>query len=491
MALAAALFVWNAFGVRDRILGTRHFPAIQSLAVLPLTNLTGDPNQEYFSDGMTDALITNLAQISSLKVISRTSSMSFKKTDRPLPEIARTLSVDAIVEGTVQRSADRVRVTVQLIHGPSDRHLWANSYERDLRDVLALEEELARAIVSEIKIKVTPREQDWLAAKHVPNPEAYDAYLKGLALSRNHGDASTRLSVDYFNRAIQIDPQWPAPYAQMARSYHWIGSSGYPEFYQKSKAAALDAIRLDDGLAEAHAALAFVLHNLDWNWPEAEREYKRALELNPNYSEAHHGYAALLAAAGRSAEAVAEIRRAQELDPVLTALQANVGVIYSCVGRHDEAIEQLRNTTKLNPENSYAWSELGMAYLRKGMYPEAIANMEKAVSLGKADPADELLYVASLAYGFAAGGRKKEAAKMLHELERHEANGKSVAAGWDGGLYPIYFALGQKEQAFAWLERAYQQRSDSLLYLRCWPEFDSQRSDPRFADLVRRVGIPQ
>src|SRR5262249_8875953 len=161
-------------------------------------------------------------------------------------------------------------------------------------------------------------------------------------------------------------------------------SSGYPEFYQKSKAAALDAIRLDDGLAEAHAALAFVLHNLDWNWPEAEREYKRALELNPNYSEAHHGYAALLAAAGRSAEAVAEIRRAQELDPVLTALQANVGVIYSCVGRHDEAIEQLRNTTKLNPENSYAWSELGMAYLRKGMYPEAIANMEKAVSLGKA-----------------------------------------------------------------------------------------------------------
>jgi len=465
-------------------------PEIRSLAVLPLTNLSSDPEQEYFSDGMTDALITDLARMGSAKVISRTSVMRYKRTDKPLPEIARELNVDGIVAGTVQRSGDRVRITAQFIHGPSDKHLWASSYERDLRDVLALQDELARAIVDEIKVKITPLGQVPVATRHVVNAQAYEAYLRGLALSKNHGEQSTGISIDYFNRAIQIDPQWAEPYAQLARSHHWIGSAGHTEFYSKSKVAAMHAISIDDSLAEAHSALAFVLHNYDWNWSGAEHEYQRALELNPNYSEAHHGYATMLLAAGRSTEAIAEIRRAQELDPVLTPLQVNVGVVYSCLGRHDEAIEQLRNTAELNPQNSYARHELGMAYLREGMYSEALANLEKAVSVGKDDP-DELLWVEGLAYGYATAGRKKEAFKMLRELERQEANGKAVAAGWDTGLYPIYFALGQKDEAFAWLEKAYQAKSDSLLYLRCWPEFDRLRADHRFADLVRRVGIPQ
>lgn len=488
--LAATLFSLNVFRVRYRVLSGTQAPRIQSLAVLPLTNLSGDPAQEYFSDGMTDALITDLAQLGSLKVISRTSSMRFKKTDKPLPEIARELNVDGIVEGTVQRSGDRVRITAQLIHGPSDMHLWAGSYERDLQDVLALQGEVARAIMGEIKVKLRPQEPVRLATSHVVNPQAYEVYIKGVAFSKGHGEQFTRVSVDYFNRAIQIDPKWAAPYAQLARSYHWIASSGHTEFYPKSKAAALHAISIDDGLAEAHSALAFVLHNYDWDWSGAEREYQRALELNPNYSEAHHGYAVLLVAAGRNQEAVAEIRHAQELDPLLTPVQVNVGVIYSCVGRHDEAIEQLQNTTELNPKNSYARFELGMVYLRKGMYPEAVANLEKAVAIDRDDP-DELLYVEGVAYAYAAVGRKKEALKMLRELERQEENGKAVAAGWDTGLYPIYFALGQKDQALAWLEKAYQAKSDSLLYLRCWPEFNRLRSDPRLADLVDRVGIPQ
>ncbi len=488
--LAAAFIGLNVLRVRDRVLGGSPRLQIQSVAVLPLTNLSGDPAQEYFSDGMTDALITDLAQMGSAKVISRTSTMRFKKTDKSLSEIARELNVDGIIEGTVQRSGDRVRITAQLIQGSSDKHIWAGAYERDLRDVLALQDELARAIVNEIKVKLTPLGQVRLATRHVVNAQAYEAYLRGLALSKNHGEQNTRISIEYFNRAIQIDSQWAEPYAQLARSYHWIGSSGHTEFYSKSKAAALQAISIDDSLAEAHSALAFVLHNYDWNWSDAEREYKRALSLNPNYSEAHHGYALLLTAAGRSTEAIAEIRRAQELDPAFTTLQVNVGVVYSCLGQYDQAIEQLQSTAELNPKNSYARDELGMAYLRKGMYPDAVANLEKVVSISEDDP-DKLLYVGSLAYAYAAAGRKKEALKLLRELERQQANGKTVAGGWDAGLYPIYFALGQKDQAFAWLEQAYKNRSDSLLYLRCWPEFERLRADPQFADLVRRVAIPQ
>jgi TolB-like protein/DNA-binding winged helix-turn-helix (wHTH) protein/Tfp pilus assembly protein PilF len=491
-ALTGAIVLAIAFVVikwKDRPHSTPK-AQIDSLAVLPLANLSGDPAQEYFSDGMTDALITDLAQMGSTKVISRTSVMRYKKTEKSLPEIAGELNVDGIVEGTVQRSGERVRITAQLIQGLSDKTLWANSYERDLRDVLALQDEIARAIASEIGLKVTSQAQIRPRAAHTVDPLAYEVYLKGLTFSRNQGEQSTRISIEYFNRAIQLDPQWAAPYAQLARSYHWIASSGHTDLYPKSKAAALHAIGIDDGLAEAHSALAFVLHNYDWNWSGAEREYRRALELNPNYSEAHHGYAVLLTAAGRTEEAVAEIRRAQELDPILIPLQVNVGVVYSCLGRHDEAIEQLLNTTQLNPKNSYARVELGMAYLRKGDYQGAIANLEKAVASGKDDP-DELLSVEALAYGYAVAGRRQDALRTLRQLEQQEAKGKIVAAGWDTGLYPIYFALGQNDQAFAWLEKAYRTKSDSLLYLRCWPEFDHLRAEPRFADLVRRVGIPQ
>jgi TolB-like protein/DNA-binding winged helix-turn-helix (wHTH) protein/Tfp pilus assembly protein PilF len=485
--IAAALFVLNVFRVRDRIVGSTRIPPIQSLAVLPLTNLSGDPDQEYFSDGMTDALITDLAQMGSVKVISRTSIMRYKKIDKPLPEIARELNVDGIVEGTVQRSGGRVRITAQLIHGLSDRHLWANTYERDLRDVLALQDEVARAIVGEIRIKVAPQDQVAKATRHAANPEAYDLYLRGLVYSRHEGVDSKRTSVDYFNRAIQLEPEWAEPYAQLARSYDWIaGTGGHPEFYPKAKAAALDAIRMDDSLAEAHTALAFSLFNYDWDWAGAAREYQRALQLNPNYSEAHHAYAELLMASGKNNEAVSEIERAEELDPLLPALRVNVGMVYSCVGRHDAAIEQLRNTTRLNPDYDVGYSGLGIAYLRKAMYPEAIANLEKALDMDKDDP-DVILDVVELAYGYAAAGRKNEARKMLSELEKAEAKGRSFGGE---GLYSIYFVLSEKERGLAWLEKAFKDKSESLLYLRCWPEFDRMRADPRFADLVRRVGIP-
>ncbi len=287
--IAAALFVLNVFRVRDRILGSTRIPPIQSLAVLPLTNLSGDPDQEYFSDGMTDALITDLAQMGSVKVISRTSIMRYKKTDKSLPEIARELNVGGIIEGTVQRSGDRVRITAQLIEGATDKHLWAQSYEREVNDVLALQDELARSIAGEIKARMTRQVQVRSGASHPVNPKAYEAYLRGLAYSKQPCDECEGISLEYFNRAIQIDPKWAPAYAQLARSYHYMASGGKPEFFPKSKAAALKALELDEGLSEPHMSMGFILHNYDWDWSGSEREYKRALELNPNYRKEQRG----------------------------------------------------------------------------------------------------------------------------------------------------------------------------------------------------------
>jgi len=487
--IAAALFVLNVFRVRDRILGSTRIPPIQSLAVLPLTNLSGDPDQEYFSDGMTDALITDLAQMGSVKVISRTSIMRYKKTDKSLPEIARELNVGGIIEGTVQRSGDRVRITAQLIEGATDKHLWAQSYERDVKDVLALQDELARSIAGEIKARMTRQVQVRSGASHPVNPKAYEAYLRGLAYSKQPCDECEGISLEYFNRAIQIDPQWAPAYAQLARSYHYIASGGKPEFFPKSKAAALKALELDEGLSEPHMSMGFILHNYDWDWSGSEREYKRALELNPNYSEAHHGYALLLMAAGRNKEAVAEIRRAEELDPLFLTVRLNVGLVYSCGGEHDEAIEQLQSVAEQEPRYDQAPFALGMAYLRKGMFPEAVSNLQRAVDMLTYDPA-EPIYLANLAYAYAAAGQRSKAMDLLRRVKEIEAEDKYVEAGRYGGLYHLYLALGEKDEALAWLEKAYKAKSSTLLYMRCWPEFERLRADPRFADLVRRVGIP-
>ena len=485
--LLATLSLLKAFRVPDRILRGVRGPRIQSLAVLPLTNLSGDTDQEYFSDGMTDALITDLARMGLGKVISRTSVMRYKKTAKSLPEIARELNVDGIVEGTLQRSGDRVRITAQLVDGVSDRHLWANTYERDIRDILALQDELALAISSEIKFKVMPPMQQRSNPRHV-NPQAYETYLQGLVYSRHEGVESKRISLDYFNRAIQLDPQWAEPYAQIARSDDWIaGTGGHPEFYPKAKTAALTAIRMDDSLAEAHAALAFAQLSYDWDWSGAEREFQRALELNPNYSEAHLTYSQLLMAAGKSSEAISEVRRAQELDPLMPAVRLIVGMVYSCLGHTDEAIEQLHNLTELNPDYDVGYSALGFAYLQKGMYPAAIANLEKARQLDKDDP-DVVLDDVDLAYGYAVAGRKMEARKLLVTLEKQEATGRDLG---DIGLYRIYFALGDRDRGFAWMDQALRKKSEALLYLRCWPEFDRMLGDPRFAGIVRSVGIPQ
>ena len=485
--LLATLFLLKFLRVPDRILSGMRGPRVKSLAVLPLTNLSGDPAQEYFSDGMTDALITDLAGMGLGKVISRTSVMRYKGTGKSLPEIARELNVDGIVEGTVQRSGDRVRITAQLIEGISDRHLWANTYERDISDVLALQDELALAIASEIKFKVMPPAQQ-RSKPQLVNPQAYQTYLQGLVYSRHEGVESKRISLDYFNRAIQLDPRWAEPYAQIARSDDWIADTGgHPEFYPQAKAAALTAIRMNESLAEAHAALGDALFNYDWEWSGAEHEFQRALELNPNYAEAHLMYSQLLMAAGRSSEAISEVRRAQELDPLMPAVRLIVGLVYSCVGRTGEAIEQLHNLTELNPNYDMGYGALGFVYLQKGMYQEAIANLEKARQMDKDDP-DVVLDDVNLVYGYAVAGRQREARKLLVTLENQESAGRDLG---DVGLYRTYFALGDEDRGFAWMEQALKKKSEALLYLRCWPEFDRMLGDPRFADIVRRVGIPR
>jgi len=281
------ILTFNIAGVREWLYSRSH--PVRSIAVLPLENLSGDVEQEYFADGMTDELTTELAQIGSVRVTSRGSSMRYKNTKTAPPKIARELGVEAVLEGSVLRVADRVRISAQLIQAEGDRHLWAKSYERDVRDVLSLQSEIARDIARQVRATIRGHETG-----RPVNPEAYEAYLRGLAYSKQKDEQSWRTSVDYFNRAIQTDPQWAPAYAQLARIYNYMASTGHPELYPKSKAVSLKALRLDDGLAVPHWVLAFTLHNYDWDWSGAEREYRRALELDPNDSEAHHGYAMLL-----------------------------------------------------------------------------------------------------------------------------------------------------------------------------------------------------
>ena len=457
---------------------------IQSIAVLPLENLSRDPEQEYFADGMTEALITDLGKISALRVISRTSVMRYKGTKKPLPEIGRELNVDGIIEGSVVRSGDRIRITANLLHAPTDRHLWAETYERNLRDVLALQREVAQAIANEIKIKLTPQEQARLARARSVNPEAHEAYLKGRYYWNLRTEEGLKKGIEYFQQAIEKDPGYALAYAGLADSYVVLGEWALMapwEAFPRAKAAAFKALEMDETLAEAHAPLGTARANYDWDWVGAEKEFKRAIELNPGYATAHNFYAQYLSAMGRHKEAIAEIKRAQELDPLSLQINATGGLVFFFARRYDEAIAECRRTLELNAGFYPAHLYLGLAYEQQKLYAQAISEYQKAVALEEGNPACS----GYLARAYAAVGRRTEALKIISQV-RELAKRRYVSPY---RIALIYTALGDADQAFAWLEKAYQERS-KLDSLNVDPRNDRLRSDPRFQDLLRRMNFP-
>ena len=487
IAIAAALVGLNVRGVRNRLWGSPHTPQIRSIAVLPLANLSGNPEQDYFADGMTDALITELGKIGALRVISRQSVMRYKSTQKTPREIARELGVDGLVEGSVQRSADRVRVSVNLIDAPADQHVWAEMYDRDLRDILTLQSDFAQAIARQIRIQVTPREQARVASTRQVNPEAYQLYLKGRYFTARVNETNVRKSIEYFEQAVQKDPTYAAAYVGLGEGYGWLGyiqALPAEEANSKMKALAMKALEIDETLGEAHAALG--TYNLYYKWDglAAEQEFKRAIELSPNYPDGYQEYSAYLAQTGQFDEALAEIKRARELDPLSPFFEGAMAQLFYLARRYDRAIEEYRNALELDPNRLELHSGLGWAYLRKGMLQEAVAEFKKQDALRTAT-SGRSGRSAGLGYAYALAGRKKEAQDILAQLKERPKRYPAQAYG----VAIVYMGLGDKYQAFAWLERAYEARTAQLRWLKVDPSFDPLHSDPRFQDLLRRVGL--
>ena len=482
LALALGLAILAIWLIRSR---GRSPTGIRSLAVLPLESLSGDASQNYFADGMTDELITDLAQISALRVISRTSVMVYKGAHKPLPQIARELNVDAVVEGTVLRSGDQVRITAQLIDAATDKHLWSQGYEGELRDTLALQDRVARAIADQIQINLTPREQAALKNVRVVDPQAYESYLKGRYFWNKRTAEGLKVASAYFKQAIEEDPKYAQAYSGLADTYALLGDWQYAamtprEAFPKAKAAALKAVELDSALGEAHNSLAFVLDGFDWDLEAGGKEFRRALELSPGYATAHHWYAWHLGLLGRYDEAIAEMRKAENLDPLSLIINADLAELLVLAHSYDESIQQSRKTIEMDPNFAFAHNQLAQAYLQKHMYDEAVAELQKAVQLSGGSPT----CIANLARAYVLSGKRSEAVKLLSDLKQRSTPAYSYASE----IAVIYVALGDNDQAMTWLEKGYAERFNPGVLLR--PGFDPLRSDSRFQDLVHRVGLP-
>jgi TolB-like protein/Flp pilus assembly protein TadD len=453
----------------------------------PLEILSHNPEQKYFADGMTDALITDLAKIHALRVISRNSIMQYKGNRKAMPQIARELNVDAIVEGTVMRSGGRVRITAQLIEVSQDRHLWAETYEGDLHDILSLQDQVAKAIAGEISVKLTPQEQIHLTNARRVDPQAQDAYLTGRYYWNRRTTEAMRESCDYFQVAIDKDPTYAVAYAGLADCCNLLGYYDYrspAETFALGKAAAQKALQIDESLAEAHASLAYDKHYYDFDWTGAEREYKKAIELNPNYATAHHWYSLYLSEVGRFEEAKAEIRRALELDPLSPIISNTIAAVYFRSREYDQGSQQLHRLLEADPNFVVAHDLLGQFYMQKGMYDAAITEFQKAKTL---DPGDISKILLEIGEAHALAGRKTEANNMLKEV-KNISKRKYVPPYL---MVQFYACMSQKDMALEWLQRAFQGRDRSLTALGFDPQLDNLRSDPRFADIIRHIGLPQ
>ncbi|HEX3373518.1 MAG TPA: tetratricopeptide repeat protein [Edaphobacter sp.] len=459
-------------------------PQIRSLAVLPLRNLSGDASQDYLAEGITEELIGKLAGIRELKVTSHTSVMRFKDPKISVPEIAQALGVDAVVEGSVIREGDRIRVSAQLIRAATDTHLWSESYDREMSDALTLESELAQAIAEKVRVSVTGAEQERLTAARAVAPEVYESYLRGRYVAE-HGFGSVELeqAVKNFDDAIAKDPTFAQAYLGLAVTYFEMGkvyAGGDPrEMDPKAMQAARKAIELDPNLTNAHVLLANALQK-EWQWAASEAEYKRALQLGPNDATAHLGYAFWLLSQGRTDEALEWERRARELDPELVSGSDIAWILFQS-HRFDEAIREAREAVAVQPDDVSGLYFLGFALLGKGEAAEAIPVLEKSVALSKGSPVPEGILVRA----YAQAGRREDALRLLAKMKRRREEGYFPAAA----LLNAYLGLGDKEQAFVWLEEAVRERSDIVQFIKTHPFFDPIRSDPRFVDLQRRMGL--
>jgi pentatricopeptide repeat protein len=466
--------------------GAKHSsqPAIKSLAVLPLKNLSGDPAQEYLADGMTEALIGRLSGIHDLGVISRTSAMQFKNTHLSVPEIAKTLHVDAVVEGSVIRDGNRIRVHAQLIRASTDEHFWSETYDRELPDVLALQSDVAQSIARRVEVTMTGEENARLRAARSVLPEAYESYLKG-RFGENNSKAELERRIVYFEEAIQKDPTFAPAYVGMASAYDSLGTVfvGAPPFEARLKqtTAAQKALELDPGNAEAHVLLAHVLQR-HWQWANAEAEYKRARDLDPNDSAALIGLASWSLCQGRTEEAVTWAHRARELDPLGNS-STFIGYILFEARHYDEGIQSMRGVLQVHPDDAAAHWYLGFSLIAKDRAEEAIPVLEKAVSLTDRGPGA----IGVLIRAYAHAGRRDHALKLLEELKKRSQTGYVPT----GAFVNAYLGLGDNEQAFVWLERAFQEQSNILQFLKVHPYFDPLRGEPRFKDLLHRVGLDQ
>jgi TolB-like protein/tetratricopeptide (TPR) repeat protein len=459
-------------------------PKIASLAVLPLKNLSGDPTQDYFADGMTDEVIGRLSRIHGLRVISHTSVMRFKNPQLSVPEIAKTLRVDAIVEGSVMRQGDRVRVTAQLIRAATDEHFWSETYDRDLRDVLALQSDVAQSIADRVAVTVTGEEHQRLTASRSVAPEVYESYLQGsYALHRNPNRSNIEQGLGYFDAAINRDPTFAPAYVGQAIAYDELGSNfiGDPPAAAQQKAitAARKALELDPSLSAAHDVLG-AMEEKNWQWAASEAEYRRALELNPNDADAYEGLAAWLLCQGRTEEALEWAQRGRELDP-LSVAGTDIAMMLATARRYDESIHELRATLAGQPHDPVALWDLGIALVEKNQPQDAIPVLEKAVSLSSRSPG----VIGTLIRAYAGAGQRGDALRLLGELQKRRKTGFVPASPF---VY-AYLALGEKDQAFVWLDQACNEHSNITLFLKVDPGLDSVRSDPRFADLLRRVGL--
>jgi TolB-like protein/DNA-binding winged helix-turn-helix (wHTH) protein/Tfp pilus assembly protein PilF len=456
--------------------------AIHSLAILPLQNLSGDPSQNYFADGITDELTTDLARIGSLRVISRTSTMRYAGHSKTMAQVAKELNVDAVIEGSVVRSGNRVRITAQLIDARRDTHLWAQSYERDLGEILELQGSVALNIAEQVKASLSTEERVAFQSHRSIKPEAYEAYLRGRNEIGKQTQDSMRSSVQYFQRAIDLDPFYAGAYAGLADSFSLLANYGVrppKEVFPRAEAAARKAMELEPSLGEAHASFAFVRHHFDWDWSGAEAEYKRALQLSPGLPQAHLRYAEYLSNAGRHEEALREISRARDLDPLSLTVASNVGRILFYARRYDEAIREMTDELALNPNRIYPRIHLAMAYEQKRMYAEGIAESTRVAAItGESG--------VGLAEAYAIAGQSKEAKQILRDVESPSPSG---TLDWVF-IAAVYAALGDKDRAFSWLEKGYENRDWFMTYLKVYPGLDPLRSDPRFGRLMTRIGIP-
>jgi serine/threonine protein kinase/tetratricopeptide (TPR) repeat protein len=491
IGVVVLVFVIAAIAVTAVYFGSGGHTPIKSVAVLPFSNASGDPNAEYLSDGITEGVIDRLSGLPTLKVISRTSAFRYKRRDIEPQKVAKELGVDALVTGRVVQRGDDLSVSAELVDAREDKQLWGEQYSLKLADAVSVQQEIATAISGNLRVRLTSEEKTRLVKSAATNSEAYQLYLKGRYHANQTTAAEVKKGIDYFQQAIEKDPGYALAYAGLADSYSTLGGGWVYlppiDSFPKAKAAAMKALEIDDTLAEAHAALAYVVYYADWDWPRAEREFKRAIELNPNSALAHDRYAKCLNTRLRFKESMSEAQRAQELDPLSPEIVSELGSVFLLARRYDESIAQFQKALDLNPNLPVVRALLAWAYAMKAMYPQALTEYDKIPDQDKAVAAENQLVAGGLGWVYAVSGRRADAlkiAKEFRDLSSHAYVDFYFVAG-------IYAGLADKDEAFRLLEKGYEEHSASMPYLTVDSFWNGMRSDPRYADLLRRIGLPQ